>query len=174
MTSTSDGLKRLLHSRLHHYLHVFESTVSTEIAAFADLARVKGISSIPSHMTSVHVIDCIGRHEPVNNTSIAEKMNLSKASITKISAKLLKEGFVKRSQLNDNKKEVYFSLSAKGRQIYEVHAMMHDKIEESFIRALDAFSETELAASLKFIQTLIDQTGDFLKEGGSGATHMDD
>ncbi|MDI4647977.1 MarR family transcriptional regulator [Cohnella hashimotonis] len=163
MTSTSDGLKRLLHSRLNHYLHVFEHTVSTEIEAFADLARVQGIASIPSHMTSVHVIDCIGRNEPINNTSIAEKMNLSKASITKISTKLLKEGFIKRSQLNDNKKEVYFSLSPKGRQIFEVHAMMHEKIEASFIRALDAFTEPELAASLKFIQTLIDETDKMVK-----------
>ncbi|MDG0810520.1 MarR family transcriptional regulator [Cohnella rhizosphaerae] len=163
MTNTSDGLKRLLHSRFNHYLHVLEQTVTSEIDAFADLARLQGISSIPSHMTSVHVIDCIGRHEPVNNTSIAEKMNLSKASITKISAKLLQEGFIKRSQLNDNKKEVYFSLSTKGRQIFEVHDMMHDKIEASFIRALDAFSEPELAASLKFIQTLIDQTDKIIK-----------
>ena len=29
-------------------------------------------------MTTIHVISCIGHDEPINNTGIAKKMNLSK------------------------------------------------------------------------------------------------
>lgn len=153
--SSSEGLKRLLYSRFLHFAHLTEQIFTTESEQFADFARMQGLSLFPTNLTSVHTIDCIGHHEPINNTSIAEKMKLSKASITKISAKLLEEGFIKRSQMNDNKKEVYFSLTPKGRQIFEVHAMMHVIIENRFIDSLDDFSESELQAVLKFFQMMI-------------------
>lgn len=153
----AEQIKRMLHERVLHLQHVTEQMMSAESGVFNDLARSYDISSIPDNLTSVHVIDCIGNHEPINNTAIAEKMNLSKASISKISAKLLKENFVRRSQLNDNKKEVYFTLSPKGRQIYEIHARMHHIFEQRFITMMNGFSEAELLASLKFIQAMIDQ-----------------
>lgn len=87
----SDGLKRLLYSRLNHYLHLFEQTITTESDQFAELAHHHGITSFPRNLTSIHVIECIGNHEPINNKSIAEKLNMSKAGITKISTKLLQE-----------------------------------------------------------------------------------
>ncbi len=159
----SEGLKRLLHSRLNHYLHLFDQTMTTQIDEFSDLAQELGITTVPTNMTSIHVVDCIGKNEPINNTAIAEKLNMSKANITKISTKLLKEDCIKRSQMNDNKKEVYFSLSSKGRKIFEVHNMMHEAIEHRFISVLDSFSESELQASLKFLQALIDQMDNIVK-----------
>lgn len=160
----SESIKRLLYERFLHFTHLNEQIFTAEIDEFADLARVQGIAAIPNNLTSVHVIDCIGNFEPINNTTIAEKMNLSKASITKISAKLLDEGYIKRSQMNDNKKEVFFSLAPKGRQIFEVHASMHELFERRFIAVLHAFSEPELQATLKFFQTMIDH-GDSIVKG---------
>lgn len=165
----SEGLRRMLYDRVLHFSHLMEQLLDSEINEFEELARMYGLVSIPNNMTSVHVIDCIGNHEPINNTSIAEKMNLSKASITKISTNLHKAGYIKRSQMKDNKKEVYFSLSPKGRQVFEVHAKLHEILEQRFISAMDSFSETEIAAVLKFIQTMIDQKeslGELLKSGG--------
>lgn len=82
---------------------------------------------IPKNMTSIHVIDCIGQHEPINNAGIARKMNLSKANVTKISTKLIKEEFINSYQLTDNKKEVYFKLTRKGRRIFDLHKKLHKK-----------------------------------------------
>lgn len=84
---------------------------------------------------------------------------MSKASVTKISTKLHKDGFIKRSQMNDNKKEVYFSLTPKGRQVFEVHAKLHEIVKRRFLDGLDSFSEAELQAVLKFFQTVINQIG---------------
>ncbi|MEI3611526.1 MarR family transcriptional regulator [Pseudogracilibacillus sp. SO30301A] len=159
----TEGLKRLLYEHFLHFTHLFEQIFVNEIDEFVHLAQMQGITSWPNNMTSVHVIDCIGNNEPINNRSIAEKMNLSKASISKISSNLIKDGYIKRSQMNDNKKEVYFSLSPRGRQIYEVHTMMHEKIEHRFINVFDSFSESELQAILKFFQTMIDQRDNIIK-----------
>lgn len=159
----SEGLKRTLYERFLHFVHLTEQMFTAEISEFTGLAQSHGITSIPNNLTSVHVIDCIGNNEPINNTSIAEKMNLSKASISKISNKLLQEGFIKRNQMVDNKKEVYFTLSPKGKRIYELHATMHELMEDRFISVLNELSESEIQASLKFFQVMIEKRDDMFK-----------
>lgn len=161
--NSSEGLKRLLYSRFLHFSHLTEQILATESEEFVDFARLEGLSAFPTNLTSVHTIDCIGHNEPINNTSIAERMNLSKASISKISTKLLEEGYIKRSQMNDNKKEVYFSLTPKGRQIFEVHTRMHVIFENRFIESMKDFSESELQGVLKFFQMIIQHNENIAK-----------
>ncbi|MGO4374278.1 MarR family transcriptional regulator [Paenibacillus sp. MCAF20] len=144
--------KQLLYEQYIRFLHVYESYKVTEIEQFQSIAQREVIEKFPQNLTAVHVIDCIGRHEPINNTGIAEAMNLSKASITKIGSKLLEEGFVKRTQMNDNKKESYFRLSQQGKKIFELHERLHELEAERFYRFLDRYSEMELKVIHKFLQ----------------------
>ncbi|WP_080838214.1 MarR family transcriptional regulator [Cohnella massiliensis] len=148
-------LRQLIYGQFIHFMHLNEQRMEVEFREFADKARELNLTAFPNNLTSIHVIDCIGNNEPINNTSVAGKLNLSKASITKISAKLLEEGFIKRSRLNDNKKEVYFSLTPKGKEVLELHETLHGIQESKFLRSLNSFSETELHTILKFFQTMI-------------------
>lgn len=113
---SNDRTKQLVYDQFIRFLHVYENHKDTEIEHFLSIAQRESIDKIPQHLTAVHMIDCIGKHEPINNTGIADAMNLSKASITKIGNKLLEEGFVKRTKMNDNKKESYFRLSPQGKR----------------------------------------------------------
>lgn len=154
MMNTLEAIKWLVHAQVVHFAHLSEQLAESEQDKIFRYAQEQQLESIPHHLTSVHVIDCIGNNEPINNTALAEKMELSKASITKISVKLLEEGYIKRRQLNDNKKEVYFSLTAKGRQVFELHQRLHKLEEERFMRLLEPFTEAELHAILRFLQSV--------------------
>lgn len=147
-----DRTKQLLYDQFIRFLHVYENHKDTEIEHFLSIAQRESIDKIPQHLTAVHMIDCIGRHEPINNTGIAEAMNLSKASITKIGNKLLEEGFVKRTKMNDNKKESYFRLSPQGKKIFELHERLHVLEAERFYRSMDKYSEAELKIIHQFLQ----------------------
>ncbi|MFB8374287.1 MarR family transcriptional regulator [Paenibacillus taichungensis] len=149
---SKDRTKQLLYDQFIRFLHVYENHKDTEIEQFLSIAQRESIDKIPQHLTAVHMIDCIGRHEPINNTGIAEAMNLSKASITKIGNKLLEEGFVKRTKMNDNKKESYFRLSPQGKKIFELHERLHVLEAERFSRSLDKYSEPELKIIHQFFQ----------------------
>ncbi|MDN8589039.1 MarR family transcriptional regulator [Paenibacillus sp. 11B] len=149
---SKDRTKQLLYDQFIRFLHVYENHKDTEIEHFLSIAQRESIEKIPQHLTAVHMIDCIGRHEPINNTGIAEAMNLSKASITKIGNKLLEEGFVKRTKMNDNKKESYFRLSPQGKKIFELHERLHVLEAERFYRSLDKYSEPELKIIHQFLQ----------------------
>ncbi|MRG28570.1 MarR family transcriptional regulator [Laceyella tengchongensis] len=150
----SDLTKQLIHEMYSRLLHLNEQRLDTELHLFLKQATVDQITFIPKNMTAIHVIDCIGDNEPINNTAIAKRMNLSKANITKISVKLLDEGLIKRFQLNDNKKEIYFRLTSKGKHVYELHKKLHKRKEQQFYQFLDSFSATEQEVILKFLQKL--------------------
>ncbi|WP_121614342.1 MarR family transcriptional regulator [Mesobacillus foraminis] len=109
---------------------------------------------LPKNMTSIHVIECIGHNEPINNAAIAKKMNLSKANITKISAKLLSEGLIRRFQLTDNKKEIYFRLTQSGKQVFELHEKVHEMKQEQFHHFIDTFTDGEQKVIFKFLENL--------------------
>ncbi|MFE6073979.1 MarR family transcriptional regulator [Paenibacillus sp. NPDC057886] len=147
-----DRTKQLLYDQFIRFLHVYENHKDTEIEHFLSIAQRESMDKIPQHLTAVHMIECIGKHEPINNTGIADAMNLSKASITKIGNKLLEEGFVKRTKMNDNKKESYFRLSPQGKKIFELHERLHVLVAERFYRSLDKYSEPELKIIHQFLQ----------------------
>ncbi|WP_053376005.1 MarR family transcriptional regulator [Paenibacillus sp. FJAT-27812] len=150
--STEERTKQLLYEQYIRFFHVYEDHKDKEIEHFLSIAQREAFENFPLNLTAVHMIDCIGRHEPINNSGIAEAMNLSKASITKIGNKLLEEGFVKRTQMNDNKKESYFRLSQQGKKIFDLHERLHELEAERFYRFLDKYSEVELKVIHKFLQ----------------------
>ncbi|MBX4148597.1 MarR family transcriptional regulator [Paenibacillus lautus] len=152
--NTLETIKWLVHDQVVHFVHLSEQRIESEQDKIFRYAQEQQLESIPRHLTSVHVIDCIGNNEPINNTTLAEKMNLSKAGITKISGKLLEEGYIHRRQLNDNKKEVYFSLTVKGKQVFELHKQLHKLEEKRFMQLLDSFKEAELHVILRFLQSV--------------------
>ncbi|MEK8126571.1 MarR family transcriptional regulator [Paenibacillus filicis] len=111
---------------------------------------------ISLNMTEIHVISCIGHHEPINVTSLADRMELSKGNISKITYKLLKRGWVRRTQLNDNKKEIYFRLTSPGKKLFAIHEQLHRKEQLRLYGFLDGFSESELVFIRRFFLDFID------------------
>ncbi|MDY8024817.1 MarR family transcriptional regulator [Paenibacillus polymyxa] len=113
-----------------------------------------GIASL--NLTDVHLIDCIGRHEPINVTTLADRMELSKGTVSKVSTKLLKEGWIRRTQLNDNKKEIYFRLTPLGKKLFFVHERLHAKVQQQLFQFLDRYSSEELNVLKRLLSDGVD------------------
>lgn len=136
-------------------LHLNELYMEHEIHSFREQARKHHIDMLSNNITSVHVIDCIGDDEPINHTGIVKKMKLSKGSITNITSKLLGMGFIRSSQRDNNRKEIYFSLTDKGRLVYDMHQGMHREKEEKFYQFMESYTEAELQTIQKFMSDLV-------------------
>ena len=119
-------------------------------------------SELKLNMSDIHAIACIGDYEPINVTSIAGKMGLSKATVSRITAKLIKKGLISKTQLSDNKKEVYFRLTAKGRKVHVIHQRQHDQIEQRFKDFLDRYSADEILFARRLFSDLL--LSDFVAE----------
>lgn len=118
-------------------------------------------SDVYLNMTEVHVISCVGQHEPINLTAVAERMDISKGNVSKIAAKLVKDGWLRKTQLNDNKKEIYFRLTQAGKRLFAIHEEQHEKEK----RKLSAFFERYCDAELDFAQRLFSDLIAFYREG---------
>ncbi len=104
-----------LYAELIHQQEKWEGLIKAFLADELKKLDVEHGSKSQLSMTEIHVLSCVGDNEPINVTSIAEKMNTTKATVSRISTKLLGAGFLHRTQLSDNKKEVYFRLTPAGK-----------------------------------------------------------
>lgn len=116
-----------LYIRLIHQQEQQETVMKERISAEMKKMEREFGAELKLNMSDIHTISCIGDHEPINVTSISEKMGFSKATVSRITAKLTEKGLVSKTQLSDNKKEIYFRLSHKGRSIHHLHQREHEK-----------------------------------------------
>ncbi|MFE6795753.1 MarR family transcriptional regulator [Paenibacillus chitinolyticus] len=108
------------------------------------------------NMTELHTIACIGEQEPINVTSIAAMLDLSKGNTSKVTNKLLKAGWVRKAQLNDNKKEVYFRLTSVGKKLFALHDELHAKEAQRMNEFLGKYTEAELEFTKRLFGDLVD------------------
>ncbi|AOP14795.1 MULTISPECIES: MarR family transcriptional regulator [Bacillus] len=151
-----------LYIRLIHQQEQQETVMKERISAEMKKMEREFGAEMRLNMSDIHTISCIGDHEPINVTSISEKMEFSKATVSRITAKLTEKGLVSKTQLSDNKKEIYFRLSHKGRSIHHLHQREHDKIEQRFKRFLSRYSSDEILFARALFRDLL--TADFLAD----------
>ncbi len=152
--------KQMIYESYLQLIHLNEQkadSVSKTFLHYLDEQERNQLEQLPSNMSSLHVIECIGHNEPINNIGIASKMNLSKANITKITRKLTKDELINRFQLVDNKKEIYFKLTAKGKRVFALHEKIHNKKKEQFYDLIGTFSDDKQIIILEFLEKMIHQ-----------------
>ncbi|AKA70572.1 MarR family transcriptional regulator [Clostridium scatologenes] len=107
--------------------------------------------------SEIHVIDCIGKNQLINATFIAKELNMTKGAISKITNKLLKKELIKGNHLENNKKEIYYTLTTQGKEVFEIHEMLHKAEREKFIKILSKYDKEGLNIINSFLDDLISE-----------------
>lgn len=92
----------------------------------------------------LHVLDAIGKLEPINGITISKRFGISKGSVSKITRKLVDKQIILFEYLPDNKKEVLFRTTSVGKEIYRLHQALHHQIDIGANRFLQRYNEEEL------------------------------
>lgn len=108
-------------------------------------------------LSEIHVIDCIGKNRLPNSKFVAQELDLTKGAISKINAKLLDKGFIKGNRLEDNKKEIYFTLTIQGKEIFEAHKKVHDIENEKIKTILERYKKDELRIINYFLDDMLNK-----------------
>lgn len=80
--------------------------------------------------SEVHCIEFIGKNQDSNVTKLASSLFMTRSAISKITKRLVKKGYIESYQKPDNKKEVYFKLTGKGKEVFEVHERTHQEFQQ--------------------------------------------
>ncbi|BBI33810.1 hypothetical protein KCTCHS21_32090 [Cohnella abietis] len=104
------------------------------------------IAELMKEMTvlSLHVLDAIGKLEPVNGNTISKQFGIPKGSVSKITRKLIARQIILIEHLPDNKKEILFRTTSLGREIYHLHAALHNQIDSNVNGFLQQYKEDDL------------------------------
>ena len=117
-----------------------------------------------SSVTTLRVIDAIGRLEPVNGITISARFHIPKGTVSKVTRRLIARKLVSVESLPNNRKEVLFRLTPLGRAIFEVHRAFDEQMERGFIQFLRRYSADELRLLVRVLHEAADAS--FLSLGG--------
>lgn len=100
----------------------------------------------------VHCIDAIKNMESPTASKIAERMKMTRSAISKMAKRLINSQLVENYSLEANKKEVYFRLTEKGRQIFIEHEKRHRLWEARDTKFFQQYSAAELQIIGNFME----------------------
>ena len=90
-------------------LHKFNNRFNSFVLAFEQLKKDQHRNSIDKSITinEVHLIDLIGRNQPVNLVKLSELLEVSRSAITQSVRRLTKKDLVSFEFAPDNEKNKY-------------------------------------------------------------------
>lgn len=103
-------------------------------------------------MITLHILDAIGRFQPVNSITITKKTDIPKGTVSKNIRKLLSAELIVKVPLPDNKKEAVFYLTSSGKELYELHRSLHQKFDGEFYEFLKRYTTQELQFLVRFLK----------------------
>lgn len=115
--------------------------------------RLKGLLPHLS-VSSLHVLDVIHLHDSIKGIDIARDMGITKGAVSKITRKLLDQGLIRKTQLPDNQKEVYFSVTPLGDELAGLHRLFHEEKDQKVTKLLASFDTASLEIVADFLEKM--------------------
>ncbi|MDI4643674.1 MarR family transcriptional regulator [Cohnella hashimotonis] len=109
--------------------------------------------SLKGHKPSeVHCIEYIAQHADSNVTKLAESFYMTRSAISKIAKKLMEKGLIESYQKPENKKEIYFRLTAQGEQVNRIHEKLHNEFRERDKAVFEQITDAQYDSMLSFVE----------------------
>lgn len=105
-------------------------------------------------ITECHVISIIANEEQVNGIMIANIIGMTRSSISKVVANLIKKGLILSYQDGVNKRKIFYKLTPLGEIVNKIHLEEHRKINISIANEINKYTEKEQDIILTFIKDL--------------------
>jgi DNA-binding MarR family transcriptional regulator len=117
-------------------------------------ARDYGIGFDLCH-PEVGLLDIIKEHENATASDLSRIIGVTTGAVWQVSRKLQKKGLIESYQAAENKKEVYFRLTALGEKARRGHRKHHETINAGIFRYLSHVKEKDVAKIHEFLDTVI-------------------
>ena len=134
-------------------LHKFNNRFNSFVLAFEQLKKDQHRNSIDKSITinEVHLIDLIGRNQPMNLVKLSELLEVSRSAITQSVRRLTKKDLVTFEFAQDNEKNKYLILSKKGVEVFNIHKEQQEHIEKAIFSVLRNYSDEDLQMVMKLM-----------------------
>ncbi|WP_379133906.1 winged helix DNA-binding protein [Paenibacillus sp. sgz500958] len=117
----------------------------------------------------LHVIDAVGHLEPVNGITISKQFGIPKGSVSKITRKLVEKDILRTENLQDNKKEVLFSTTPLGKEIFILHQALHRQMDKGIRQFLIRYTSEELQFLVRSMKDTLNTSWVYPEKAGEEA-----
>ncbi|RYD06523.1 hypothetical protein N752_04135 [Desulforamulus aquiferis] len=107
---------------------------------------------------ALHVLDAIGRLQPVNSITIAKETGIPKGTVSKTIKKLTSKELIMKIPLPNNKKEINFYITPHGKEIFDLHNALHQQFESAVAIFLKKYDVHELQFLKRFLKDFMEIT----------------
>ncbi|ANU12008.1 MarR family transcriptional regulator [Planococcus antarcticus DSM 14505] len=114
--------------------------VQKNMVRFIQKSAVKKGLSIPQYSILMTIIGC----NEMTQKNIGEKTVLPKSTLSQAIDGLVKEGYLDRQQVEDNRRETLLALSTKGRALVEELHLQEDGLHQAFKEASEQFTPDQV------------------------------
>ena len=111
-------------------------------------------------ITEVHTMIAVGLYESNPMSTVAIRLGVTLATLTTAINKLVRKGFIVRERDSEDRRKVLIRLTKRGRQVYRVHHMFHNKMLSEALADLSDQEEQVLSSSLEKVKAFFDKNVD--------------
>ncbi|WP_283583269.1 MarR family winged helix-turn-helix transcriptional regulator [Limosilactobacillus difficilis] len=112
-------------------------------------------------VVAFHILSALEKQEQTG-IELAEQLDVTRGGISRAAKKLTTAGLVQTEKHPDNQKEIYYVLTAKGRELAAIHDQMHQAIKCEIVDRLTAkYSPAELKLVNQFLSDLLQLEEEF-------------
>lgn len=100
-------------------------------------------------VTEIHTIDAIGMYTRRTMSEVAQQLRITVGTLTTAINHLVRKGYVQRNRSEEDRRNVYISLTKRGKLAYRVHEKFHSDMIKNTISGLSDEEEKVLMDSLE-------------------------
>ena len=108
-------------------------------------------------INEIHTLVAVGMYESNSMSTVAARMDVTLATLTKVANRLVDKGFIARAQAEDDRRKVMLSLTKRGREVVRVHNMFHRRMIDEALSDLTPEEERIFAESLMKVKAFFDK-----------------
>lgn len=116
--------------------------------------------------SEIHCIQYVGDNPNVNVTKLADAFNMTTGGVTKLTKRLIGKKLLSTHKSLDNKKEIYFTLSDKGKEIYNIHHILDIQFQQRDKKIFDTITDETYTAILNFFGVYSKHLDEELEKAG--------
>ncbi len=103
------------------------------------------------YASEIHMIEAVGKEFGHTVTGLSEYFMITKGAVSQIITKLYNKGYVEKTTLKGNEKEIILKLTEKGWKAFDYHEKLGESIMGKILQIKNKYSEDEAEIFLKIL-----------------------
>lgn len=135
----------------------FGRLLSAMIRSFLNFEKSK-IFNCGVTMSQCSTILAIGKRVRMTMNELSDCMSLASSTMTRIVDKLVRDGYIERSQDDQDRRVVHVSLTEKGKGLFKVISRIYDEFHRRIIESIPPGEIPKIADALSTLKEAIEGT----------------